>query len=483
MAKVRKLKSVWAPQEGPQVDAITADWCPILLYGGAKFGGKSDFLLGDYLQDVPKYREHWQGILFRRSYKEFTELIRRSQQLYPKAGAIWKKGDSEWHFEEGAILRFRFLESLEDLQNYWGHSYPWIGVDELGDWEDENAFFRLFTLLRYGDAPIPTKRLRATANPGGPGHQIIKKYFINPAPRGYKLLHDEKLGMNRMFIPASLDDNKKGTENDPGYEKRMNRAGSEALVKAWRWGDWDQVAGQYFNELDREKHFIEPFQIPTHWSRFMAMDWGACGEGDPFSIGWWAVSDGVMSDGGQSPYPRNALVCYRSYYGQGLPKTTVSQVAPEIIRREDKDPQIFTRYAGGDILAERGNSGPSIMEEFGRYGIHFAKADQRRLAGAQQMRERLIGVSQRPLIYWFDTMEEEFSSLVNIQHDTKDPNDCAQYNDHFYEMCRYAIMSRPLVGDASPRKLTLEQKFKPPTLDELWQIREEMMSVNNRRLG
>ena len=47
-------------------------------------------------------------------------------------------------------------------------------------------------------------------------------------------------------------------------------------------------------EIDRDRHLIKAFPIPQHWTRIMGMDWGACGEGDPFHISWWAVSDGSI---------------------------------------------------------------------------------------------------------------------------------------------------------------------------------------------
>jgi hypothetical protein len=48
-------------------------------------------------------------------------------------------------------------------------------------------------------------------------------------------------GMPRQFIPAQLEDNPSMTRDDPGYENRLLGLGSEALVKAMRYGDWDII--------------------------------------------------------------------------------------------------------------------------------------------------------------------------------------------------------------------------------------------------
>ncbi len=55
-------------------------------------GGKSDYLLGDFLADVSQ-DANWQGILFRRTYPELDELIRRSHVIY--RGAEYKVGKHE----------------------------------------------------------------------------------------------------------------------------------------------------------------------------------------------------------------------------------------------------------------------------------------------------------------------------------------------------------------------------------------------------
>src|SRR6185437_10336714 len=83
----------WMPQPGPQALAIRKHLITELFFGGAVGGGKSDYLLGDFAQDVPQTWGKWcRGILFRRTYGELEELIARSQELYPAwfPGVQWK---------------------------------------------------------------------------------------------------------------------------------------------------------------------------------------------------------------------------------------------------------------------------------------------------------------------------------------------------------------------------------------------------------
>jgi len=306
-----------------------------------------------------------------------------------------------------------------------------------------------------------------TSNPGGVSHQYIKKCFVE----GHKPLEYHRAPSTdgshiRQFVPARVADN-------PSVNIEEVKQGLSGLppilVDAMLNGNWNAVIGAYFPEADPERHLIDPFAIPQYWTRLMAMDWGACGDGDPFAVGWFAVSDGSIPK-----YPRGALICYRSYYGRGLPKMLASQVAQEIITREAKDPPIVLRVAGGDIWDKRG-TGPSIQEIFGQYGVHISRADMRRQYGWMQIRERLIGKNDRPGIYFFRTMQDEFETIMQLQHDPNDPNDCAAGDDHFADMCRYMSMARPWDTEKPAATKTIEEKFKEPTINELWDLRESQL--------
>jgi len=286
----------WKAQEGPQLKAIQHgsprkefEFVDELFYGGAVGGGKSDFLLGDFGQDLNKpWAPHCRGILFRKTYGELEELISRSQEIYPLwfPGCVWHSADKVWTWPNGATLKMRYLESSSDWMRYWGHQYTWIGWDELPNWPDLVAYEKIKARLRSAHV-VPNKRIRATGNPGGVGHHAVKKHFrIDEYPLGGVAF--EEGGMTRMFVRSRLSDNKLLTKNDPNYINRL-RGLSRDLVRALVDGDWDVVAGAFFDNFSSERHICDAFTVPKHWVRIRAGDWGSA---SPFAVLWAAVVSG-----------------------------------------------------------------------------------------------------------------------------------------------------------------------------------------------
>jgi hypothetical protein len=443
------------PQPGPQALAISKHLVTELFFGGAVGGGKSDFLLGDFAQDVPTEWGAWcRGILFRRTYGELEELIQRSQEIYPPwfAGLPPKwSGDSKtWKWPNGATLKMRYLEHTTDWMRYWGHQYTWIGWDELPSWPNLLAYKKMSARLRSAH-PVPNKRIRATGNPGGPGHQEVKAYFgIDSDPHGGRVMFDEKTGMSRVFIKSKLTDNAILLRHDSGYAGRLQGLGSEALVKAWLDGDWSVVPGAYFDRWSTDSHIIAPFEVPEWWLRFRSFDWGSA---HPFSVGWWAVSDGSpLPDGRQ--YPNGAMIRYREWYGCKEPNVGLNQtaewVAAGIAARSKNekyaysvaDPACFNRTTAA------GHPGPSVAERMFNEGdypsVDFRRGDNQRLPGWDQMRARLDGVDGRPMIYCFDTCSDSIRTIPSLQHDETNPEDLdSDSEDHAADEWRYAVMSRP----------------------------------------
>src|SRR5215471_2326503 len=459
-AKKQAPLYLWSPQPGPQTDAIAADWCPELFYGGAAGGGKSDFLLGDYVQDVPKYGSAWVGILFRRTYNELEELMRRSHEIYPQTGGVWHEQPKTWTWPNKAQLKMRYLEREADATRYLGHSYTWIGWDELTQWPGDYAYKYLRGRLRSA-ANVPTKRIRAAANPGGVGHHWVKAYFVEPHPVGYKPINDEVTGMQRMFIPAKLTDNQILLSSDPGYAGRLRGLGSEAMVRAWLDGDWTIIEGAFFDCWSLERHVVPPFPLPGDWTRFRSMDLGSA---KPFSIGWWAIAGDTVSVGSHR-IPRGALVRYHEWYGAVKPnvglKLSAETVAERLVEREaalqSKYPGTKPKYGVIDPAVFAEDGGPSIGERINSVLtrnkiVPFRAADNKRvpqrgaLGGWDQVRSRLVGDNKDPMIFFFNTCVDSIRTLPALQHDPDRMEDVqTDSEDHAPDEIRYACMSRPYV--------------------------------------
>lgn len=481
---------IWEPQPGPQALAIAAPFVTELMYGGARGGGKSDYLLGDFLQDIEQ-GPIWRGILLRRSFPELEELITRAKEIYctPAVGAEYKVSEKTFVFPSGATLKMRHIESYDDANKYQGHQYTWIGWDELTNWPDLVSYKKLKACLRSAQG-AKNKRIRSSANPGGIGHHAVKEYFVDMAPKGMELIVMREVLENgtvyettKMFIPSRVYDNKILLKSDPTYIANLRQIGTPELVRAWLEGDWNVITGAYFPEFNSLKHVIEPFDIPDHWLRFRSMDWGSA---SPFCILWHAVSDGVILPGGLF-IPSGAIVTYREYYGwngkvnQGL-RWAASRVGKKAAEMEKGEK---VTYGVIDPSAFKEDGGPSHAERMATSaGLYFRKADNNRIGGWDMLRDRLCGIDGdennangvgTPMWYCFKTCVHLIRTLPALQHDETNPEDATQEGeDHAPDALRYGVMSRPWKRPAAqaPRKKGLLGRDGGPTLTDLFSDHE-----------
>lgn len=226
---------IWFPQRGPQTLLLT---CPIqdLLYGGARGGGKTDGFLGKWVSRWKQHGKHLRGIFLRRTYDELDEVIARSMEIFLPLGATYSAGKRTWYFPDGARLKMRSLQRDQDASKYQGHSYTDVYIDEAGNFPDPAPLDKLRATLRNTRGIPPTFNL--SANPGGPGHEWIKKRYVDPAPEGLTPIQTPE-GEIRIYIPSKLDDNQLLAANDPNYTKRLKMSGPAWLVQAWLNGDWN----------------------------------------------------------------------------------------------------------------------------------------------------------------------------------------------------------------------------------------------------
>jgi hypothetical protein len=473
-----ELAIAWRAQAGPQWQFIR---CPVfeVFFGGARGGGKTDAVLGEWASHAGKYGADAIGLMIRKTRTELVETIERSRIIYSPLGAKYNEQDKMWRFPNGARLRFAYLERDADAEAYQGHSYTRVYVEEIGNFPTAAPILKLMATLRSG-AGVPVG-FRATGNPGGPGHSWVKARYIDPAPSGWRVIRDERSGLQRVYIPSRVGDN---AFLGADYVQRLRASGSEALVKAWLEGDWSAIDGAFFDVWSNARHVVRPFSIPEHWLRFRSMDWGSA---SPFSVGWWAVvgdehrpeewqagaGEGVAGRlEGDRPLglPRGCLVRYREWYGASEPgvglKLTAEEVARGIRAREAND------YANGKSLVSYGvldpsafaeDGGPSIAERMAREGVVSRRADNKRvpaagaMGGWDQLRARLKGdLEGRPMVVCFSTCVDSIRTIPVLQHDPDRPEDLdTDAEDHAADDWRYGCMSRPWVPiPAKPPKPT-----------------------------
>lgn len=459
-----------------------------ILYGGAAGGGKSYFMralaiiLCGLIPGLNVY-------LFRRIYEDLIKNHMEGTGGFPvmlaplvQSGHV-KIVDDEIRFWNGSRIFLCHCQLDKHRFKYQGAEIHVLLIDELTmfseviyrflrgrmrapglsipDWAIE--FFQ----AKFGVA-LPAKIPLAISgsNPGNIGHAWVKAFWIDIlTPMEVKRMPKSEGGMLRQFIPARLEDNKHvDMEN---YEGQLEGMGSKELVKAMRHGDWNVIAGAYFDNIREDVHKLPSFTPPAHWTRFRSIDWGSA---KPFSVGWWVIAEEewvTFRDGKERMLPKGALVRYREWYGckknedgssvpnSGL-RLSTEAVGRGIMERE-RGETIDEQMSRADPSMWKQDGGPSFIEKLIYCdekdptldcGPRFAPADNSRVQGWQQMYSRLDWEDVddgQPMMFITEDCRDWWRTVPALMHDenrTEDVN--SDMEDHSGDDTRYACMARPV---------------------------------------
>src|SRR3990167_7939342 len=427
-----------------------------VLYGGAAGGGKSYLLRASAIRwcaEVPGIQVYF----FRRTLPDLRDNHLRGPtsfhvMLEPYVGTgnvKYRAVENEFEFWNGSVLHLCYCDSENDVEKYRGAEIHVLMPDELTHFSEYQYRF-LRSRVRIAGLKIPEKyaavlpRIEAASNPGSIGHAWVKRTFISPRPaKEVWKVPPEEGGMLRQFIPARLVDNPYLTRDDPQYADRLRGLGADNLVRAMLDGDWDIVAGQAFEKLRRDIHCIEPFEPPEDWNCFGSLDWGSS---RPFHFGLWTVANGNALPDGRI-YRRGAIILWSEIYGwNGKPNEGMRKEADDVAE------MIRTRigarklgYIAADPSMWKVDGSPSIAENMLRKGVTLRKADNARIVGYVQVRQRISGDEDGPMLYATRNCHDGFwRTMPDLVMDERHVEDVdTDQEDHAYYDVRYACQSRP----------------------------------------
>lgn len=440
-------------------------------FGGARGGGKSWSVRTKAKLLALKYA----GIRILIVRRTYPELINNHIKILKRELleiAAYNDKDKVLNFTNGSTINFTYCDRDSDLDRLQGVEYDIIFLDEATQLSEYQMKTITACLRGVNDFP---KRIYYTCNPGGQGHQYIKRIFID---KKYQTGEDPA---DYTFIQSLVTDNKVLMKTQPDYIKQLE-ALPPKLREAWLHGRWDIFEGQFFEEFREEPdgqkcheagisvedakkqgrwtHVIPAFDMNTgdrrSWTIYRSYDFGYA---KPFSCAWWAVDhDGTM-------YRIMELYGCTQTPNEGV-KWTPDRQFSEIARIEGEHPWLKGRQIQGvaDPAIWDVSRGESIADTAMRYGIYFTPGDHQRIPGWMQCHYRLqFDENGYARCYIFDNCKGFIRTIPLLLYDEHKPEDVdTDGEDHIADEWRYMCMSRPI----APLREVEEKKILSDPLDQ-----------------
>ena len=424
----------------------------LVAFGGSRGGGKS-FAVRIKASLLCFAYPGIKVMIIRKTYPELTEnhinpmieLLKCYHADKKQRLASYNDSKKNIVFPNKSRILFRYCDNEKDADRFQGTEVDVLFIDEATH-QSEEKFKKLSACVR-GVNNFP-KRIYLTCNPGGEGHQWVKRLFID---RKYKTGEKPE---DHMFIQSSVMDNKALLQIQPDYLEQLE-ALPPKLREAWLYGNWNVYEGQYFEEFkddpdhydDRQwTHVINPFEIPDGWKIYRSFDWGY---NKPFSCMWFAVDyDGVVY------HILEYYGCRKDSPNEGL-KLTPPQVFAEIHRAEMEHPWLKGRQIMGiaDPAIWDAETGESIADTAAKHQVFFSKGDHQRIPGWLQCHYRLaFDENGFPMFYVFKNCENFIRTIPLLQYDEHKVEDIdTDGEDHIADAWRYFLMSRPIKPRTTPK--------------------------------
>jgi len=411
-------------------------------------------------------------LVIRRNADDLADWVDRAHKMYPHAKVTGKPATIK--FPSGAIIRCGHLKDESAYTKYQGHEYQRILIEELTQIPSEESYLKLISSCRSTVKGLDPK-VFCTANPGGKGHQWVKRRFI----QGHKpeVAFKEGSSRYRMYIPATVDNNPTLMENDPDYVNFLDNL-PEPLRSAWRHGDWDIFAGQYFTEWNPKMHIIpetlaNKFVYGQEYNKkYIGIDWGFAA---PFACIWIEVT------------PDNRVFCYRELYGTEKHPTEWGQEIMNMTGDEEifmslGDPSMWARNPmSWNASHTPMHTDKSIATALGEYVPNLVPANNSRVIGWRNMAQLMH--HKKGLLPNFFIIDKACPNLARtlpeMIRDDKNPEDIdTTLEDHICDAVRYSLTHIQAPAKPAPKKPVLQQQ-----IEQLLEFEENDDSIDFRSMN
>ncbi len=389
--------------------------------------------------------------MLRRTYPELeSSLLAYFRRDVPRK--LYRSYNESKHvvtWLNGSTTRFGYCRNENDVYQYQGAEFLFIGLDELTHFTLKQWQF----LTSRNRCPVPKSFacMAGASNPGNIGHAWVKALWVDHTPPpGFDRpeLYDAR---DYDFVRAKLADNPIYA-NDAAYHRTLE-ALPEHLRRAFLEGDWNVFAGQYFDIFEFGRHTVraEELRLEPWWPRWISIDWGFQ---HPSAVYWHCAVPGHrnsksetrnaalaspsfdfrFSSADADTFPEPRIVTYREFVQSGLSPRMLAQGIAERSGRE----RISDVFLSPDAFAHR-TSETSIAEQLGEVfaanGLpRPAPADDDRVGGWQLMYQLLesdawlITENCARLIDCLPQLVRDDRRVEDIRKvDGDDPADAARY--------------------------------------------------------
>lgn len=401
------------------------------LYGGAAGGGKTAAIVAEaitYALEYPKARIY----IFRRTIPELKQSIvpeiwKQCAAYIDSGGMRYNSQDRTFTLKNGSIIQLAYLENTADMYRYQSAEIHLLLIDELTHFTQEEYEYLKTRVRSTGEHPL---KVMCATNPGNIGHGWVKSYFIDVSKP--ETIFTDRAGNTRMFVPARVDDHPIEAFRKT-YAKQLEAISDPDLRRALLKGDWDIFSGQVFVEWERERdgkpyHVVDPFPIPTFWTKWLSYDWGY----NTYGACVWLARD---------PSTERIYV-YREYY----PHAVAASVQAETINNLTGEENIVTKWADPSLWKQHGNveTGESVAVIFQKAGLIFQPANNDRKTGMNAVHESLAPQPDGiPQLQVFSSCVNLIRTLPSLPYDPNKPEDVdTRAEDHLYDCLRYGLVNQ-----------------------------------------